>query len=105
MKPPTSHTLDRSDELCERLAIASRLLTGDIAALAGATRAPFALHLPRMQPPEEEILRMLLFEARSVQQIAASLDLSETDVFGWAALGLVRLLSDMPIHAMLALHT
>jgi hypothetical protein len=92
-----SHPVDPTDELCERLAIASLLLTGDIAAIAPAVCASFASHLPQMEPPEDDILRMLLFERQPIQQIAASLQLSKTDALGCAALGVVRLLADMPL--------
>jgi len=103
MTPSDSDPADRTDELCHRLAIASLLLTDDIATVAPTARASFASHLPRMDPPEDDILRRLLFDQQPTHQIAASLHLSHADVLGWAALGLVRLLADMPLPAMQAL--
>jgi hypothetical protein len=100
---PNLDPIDSTDQLYHRLAIASVLLAGDIAAIAPAARASFATHLPQMESPEDDVLRMLLFDGEPVQHIAESLGLSETDVLGWAALGLVRLLADMPLHAMQAL--
>jgi hypothetical protein len=99
--PHLIHSTDEFDELCHRLAIASDLLAGDLAALARAARAPFAAHLPKMEPPEDDILRRHLFQQEPIPRIAASLQLPETDVLGWAALALMRLIPDMPVDALL----
>jgi hypothetical protein len=101
--PHLTDSTDQFDELCERLALASTLLAGDIAAIAPALRASFAAHLPRMEPPEDDVLRMLLFEQHTTEHVAALLQLPETDVLGWAAFGVVRLLADMPVRDMQAL--
>jgi hypothetical protein len=101
--PHLMDSTDQFDELCERLAIASTLLAHDIAAIAPALRAPFTAHLPQMEAPEDDVLRMLVFEQHTIGHVAASLQLPETDVLGWAALGVVRLLADMPLRDMQAL--
>jgi hypothetical protein len=92
-------------QLAERLAIASDLLAGDLRALAQAARAPFAAHLPKMEPPEDEILRRYLFQREPIPRIAASLQLPQTDILGWAALALMRLIPDIPVDGLLHART
>jgi hypothetical protein len=101
MTPFSSPPVDSTEELAKRLAIASALLAADLATIAPAARAAFASHLPQMEPPEDDILRRHLFEQEPIQRIAASLQLPETDVLGWATLAMIRLLPDMPLEALL----
>ena len=51
--------------------------------------------MPELEPPEREILKMLLLHDMPLKRVAWSNQISEPNVLSWAALALLRLLPRM----------
>jgi hypothetical protein len=88
------------DETFEQLMQIYRPLADEFAGLGptAITRLVAILTEPEpneFQPPEREILKMLLLHDMPLKRVAWSNGLSETEVLGWAALGLLRVLPRM----------
>jgi hypothetical protein len=68
------------------------LLTDDFADLGPTALTSLVQLLPELGVPERLVLAMFLLQGQSTDYVAASTQLSDTEVLGWAALGLLRIL-------------
>jgi hypothetical protein len=82
-------------EVFERLMQVYRPLASDFASLGSNGLTLLIRLLPTLMSPESEILRMFLLQDKSARRVAQSNQMSETEVLGWAALALLRLLPRM----------
>lgn len=80
------------DEVFELLMQAYLPLSRRAAGLGPMDLAALGDLIPNLGTPEKVVLNMLIFQGLAVPAVAKSVQLSETQVMAWAALGLLRIL-------------
>lgn len=86
-----------TDEMFERLAQIYPLLANEFAGFGPTAISQLATMLTEpepneFRPPEQPILRMLFLHDMPLKRVAWSTELPDTEVLGWAALGLLDVL-------------
>jgi hypothetical protein len=87
------------DEVFESLMQIYPLARDEFAALGPTAVTTLVELLPEVETPESIILKMLLLHDMSTERVAWSTQLPQTQVLGWAGLGLLRLLPRMRMPA------
>jgi DNA-directed RNA polymerase specialized sigma24 family protein len=83
------------DEIFERLRQVYPKLAAEFADLGPTAMTTLVELMPELEPPEREILKMLLLHDMPLKRVAWSNQISEPNVLSWAALALLRLLPRM----------
>jgi DNA-binding phage protein len=87
-----SHLGTSTEQVFDTLMELYPLVTDGLAALGPAALTSFIELLPELGVPERIVLPMLLLQGKTTDYVAASTKLPASEVLGWAALGLLRVL-------------
>jgi hypothetical protein len=90
-----AHFKISTDEVFRLLMALYDMLAREVDSLGPVALTTLIELLPHLGPPEDPVLKMLLLHRLPTARVAWSTQLPETEVLGWGALGLLRLLPRM----------
>jgi hypothetical protein len=90
-----AHFQVSTDEVFRMLTALYEMLAREVDSLGPVAVTTLVELLPGLGPPEDPVLKMLLLHRLPTARVAWSTQLAESEVLGWGALGLLRLLPRM----------